>query len=418
MSSDLAGLADLADSLPALGARRRARPGAGGSPTNRSAATPPPETSAATSTEELAVGPVAGVPGGDLAWEEALVEREVDAGFAQVMLGDVFVRQPLVAACEQALALYCGVQSAVGVASGVDAVELGLRAGGVGPGDECLLPANAPPAIVEAVLRCGAVPVFVDIVADTQLIDADAAIAAAHSATAAVIPVHRHGRAVDVSRLRATADRCAALLLEDATEAAGARIGGRMAGALGDIAVTSFPPGSNLAARTDGGAVTTDTPELAEHVRLLRTQGEPDRFAREMVALGSRLDALQAVIVAAKLRRLDGWNVLRRAAAGRYGQLLAGVADVAAPPLPPLGQGEQHVWRRYVIRVPASRRDAVAAALVATGIEAEVPSAAMSMPGRCPRADRVAAEAVGLPLFPAIRPDQQERVVETLRALL
>jgi dTDP-4-amino-4,6-dideoxygalactose transaminase len=359
-----------------------------------------------------------GVASSDVAWEEAFVAEDINAGFAQVMLGDSFVRRPFVASCEKALAQYCGVHSTVGVASGTDALELALRAGGVGPGDECLLPANAPPTTVAAVLRCGAEPVFVDIVADTTLIDDEGAIAVAHAGTAAIIPVHRHGRAVDVSRLRATADRCTALLLEDATEAAGARIGGRMAGALADIAALGFMPGSNLAARTDGGAVVTDTPELVDHVRQLRARVESARRGGELGPPGSRLDALQSVVVAGKLRRLDGWNVLRRAAAGRYTELLAEVPDVATPPLPPLGQGEQHVWCRYVVRVPAARRDEIVTGLLTGGIQASVPPGAVSPPGRCPKAEQVAAESMALPLFPAIRPEQQERVVETLRGLL
>lgn len=366
-------------------------------------------------TEELAVG---GVPSSGTAWEEALVRDEVDAGFAQAVLGDLFVRRPLVTACERALARYLGVHSAVGVASGTDALVLALRAGGVGSGDECVLPANAPPTTVEAVLRCGAEPVYVDVVDDTLLIDADATIAAAHAGTAAIIPVHRHGRSVDMCRLRATADRCTALLVEDATEASGARIGGRMAGALGDIAAVSFLPGSNLGARTDGGALTTDTPELAEHVRRQEGAAKPGHVAGEILGLDTRLDPLQAIVVTAKLRRLDGWNVLRRAAAGRYNELLASVGDVVTPPMPPLGQNEQHVWRRYVARVPSSRRGAVVAGLLAAGVQVEVPPGAMSSPGTCPTAERAAAESVALPLFPAIRPDQQERVVETLRGLM
>jgi dTDP-4-amino-4,6-dideoxygalactose transaminase len=268
------------------------------------------------------------------------------------------------------------------------------------------------------VLRCGAEPVFVDIVADTLLIDDAGTIAVAHAGTAAIIPVHRHGRTVDVSRLRATADRCTALLMEDATEAAGARIGGRMAGALGDIAALGFLPGSNLAARTDGGAVVTDTPELVDHVRQLRARAESARRSGRAVPPGSRLDALQSVVIAGKLRRLDGWNVLRRAAAGRYAELLSDVPDVTAPPLPPLGQSEQHVWRRYVVRVPAPRRDEIVTGLLAAGIQASVPSGVVSPAGQCPKAEQAAAESVALPLFPALRPEQQERVVETLRGLL
>jgi dTDP-4-amino-4,6-dideoxygalactose transaminase len=366
------------------------------------------------------------VPLVDLGWQRDLVADEVEAGFADVLARTAFVGGPAVAAFERAFADYCGAASCVGVANGTDALELALRAHGVEPGAECVLPANTFVATAEAVVRAGAVPVPVDIDPATFLIDAPAAVDAMSERTAAVIPVHLYGRMVDVTPLRAAADRHDALLLEDAAQAHGARLGGRRAPIGGDIAATSFYPGKNLGAYGDAGAVLTDRPELAERVRLLRAHGERRRYAHELIGCNSRLDSLQAVVLSAKLRRLDEWNGLRRAAALRYDELLECVAGVVAPHHPP---ADQHVWHLYVVRVPRTERDRVLAGLRAAGIEAAIhyPVPVHLSPafahlgleaGAFPHAERAASEILTLPLFPGITPAQQERVVAALAELL
>jgi dTDP-4-amino-4,6-dideoxygalactose transaminase len=387
---------------------------------------------AGTLTRAEPAAPAAGSPGAerlplvDLGWQRDEVAAEVEAGFADVLARTAFVGGPHVAAFEDAFAAYCGAGACVGVANGTDALELALRAVGVTPGTECVLPANTFVATAEAVARAGGRPVLVDIDPATFLIDAPAAAAAIGERTAAVVPVHLYGRTVDVTPLRAAADRHGARIVEDAAQAHGARLGDHRAGALGHVGATSFYPGKNLGAYGDGGAVVTDDAELADRVRLLRSHGERQRYRHEVVGTNSRLDALQAVVLAAKLRRLDGWNGLRRAAALRYDELLECVAGVVAPHHPP---GEQHVWHLYVVRVPRAERDRIVDGLHAAGIEAGIHYPAPVHltpafghlghgPGSFPHAERAAAEILSLPLFPGITAAQQERVVATLAGLL
>ena len=366
------------------------------------------------------------VPLVDLGWQRDVVAAEVGAGFAEVLADTAFVGGPHVAAFEQAFAAYCGVRHCVGVGNGTDALEMALRAHALVPGAACVLPANTFVATAEAVVRAGGRPVLVDIDPYTFLMDLGAAEAAITEHTAAVIPVHLYGRMVDVRPLRAVADHHGVLLLEDAAQAHGAALGGLRAGGLGDIAATSFYPGKNLGAYGDAGAVLTDDAELADRVRLLRSHGERERYHHEVVGGNSRLDALQAVVLAAKLRRLDEWNGLRRAAALRYDELLESVAGLVAPQQPP---GEQHVWHLYVVRVPRTERDRIVTGLRAAGVEAAVhypvplhltPAFAhLAQPaGAFPHAERAAAEILTLPLFPGITPTQQERVVAILAGLL
>jgi dTDP-4-amino-4,6-dideoxygalactose transaminase len=377
--------------------------------------------------------PSAKVPLVDLGWQRDEVAAEVEVGFADVLARTAFVGGPHVAAFEEAFAAYCGVRACVGVANGTDALELALRARGLEPGAECILPANTFVATAEAVVRAGGRPVLVDVDPASFLMDVQAAAAAVGERTAAVIPVHLYGRMVDVTPLRTAAERHGALVVEDAAQAHGARIGKpaegeRRAGAVGDIAATSFYPGKNLGAYGDAGAVLTDDAELADRVRLLRSHGERQRYHHEVVGANSRLDALQAVVLSAKLRRLDMWNGLRRAAALRYDELLESAAGVVAPHHP---AGEQHVWHLYVVRVPRTERDRVVAGLRSAGIEAAIhypvplhrtpalEAVGLGQPsGAFPHAERAAAEILSLPLFPGITAVQQERVVATLTDLL
>lgn len=359
------------------------------------------------------------VPLVDLAAQHAAIADEVAAGWADVLAHTAFVNGPQVAAFEAELAAYTGVAHCVGVGSGTDAVELALRALGVGPGDECVVPANTFVATAEAVARTGATPVLADCAGDTALLDVAAAVAAVTARTRAVLPVHLYGQPAPVELLRAALpDRVA--VVEDAAQSHGARRHGRPAGSLGDISATSFYPGKNLGAYGDGGAVTTDDPGLAEAVRLLREHGSPRKYEHPVLGFNSRLDTLQAVVLSAKLRRLDAGNEARRLAASRYDKLLAGLAGVAPPVV---AEGNEPVWHLYVVRVPD--RDAVLERLHANGIGAGVHypapvhrTGAFAHLGRgdgaFPVAERLAGEILSLPLFPSITQAQQERVVDVL----
>ncbi|HEY7324008.1 MAG TPA: DegT/DnrJ/EryC1/StrS family aminotransferase [Streptosporangiaceae bacterium] len=360
------------------------------------------------------------VPLVDLGWQRDQIAEDVDNGFADVLAKTAFVGGPHVAQFERDFAAYSGVRHCAGVANGTDALELALRAAGVGPGDECILPANTFIATAEAVDRAGATPVLVDMDPATFLIDSDAAVAAIGERTAAVLPVHLYGRLTDTAAIRKAAESYGAIVLEDAAQSQGASLDGSKAGTLGDIAATSFYPGKNLGAYGDAGAVLTDSDELAEKVRLLRAHGERTRYQHEVVGYNSRLDTLQAVVLSAKLKRLDEWNRMRQQAAARYEELLADADGVVTPGV----AGAEHVWHLYVVRV--ANRDAVLEKLRADGIGAAIHypvpvhlTAAFAPlgygPGSFPQAERAAEEILTLPMFPGITEEQQAAVAASLR---
>lgn len=369
------------------------------------------------------------IPLVDLAAQHEQIADEVAEGWSDVLKATAFIGGSQVAEFETAFAAYCGTGYCVGVANGTDAIELALRALGVGPGDECVLPANTFIATAEAVARAGARPVLVDCRPDTALIDVDAAVDAIRSRTRAVLPVHLYGQPAPAELLRTPAEAVDAVVIEDAAQAQGARRRGRRVGSLGDAAATSFYPGKNLGAYGDGGAVLTADPAVAERVRRLSQHGSSRKYTHDVLGFNSRLDTIQAVVLSAKLRRLDAWNDRRRAAAARYATLLA---DLDAIALPEVAEGNEPVWHLYVVRLRdanARRRGAVIDALAAEGIGAGIhyPTpvhrtgafADLGYPaGAFPVAERLADEVISLPLFPEITADQQERVATALRTAL
>ena len=243
-----------------------------------------------------------------------------------------FVGGPQVAAFEREYAAFGGVEHCVGVANGTDAVELALRAVGVGPGDEVIVPANTFVATAGAVARIGAKPMFVDCDPDSCLIDVRAALAAIRPATKAIVPVHLYGQMAPVEELQAGLAGSDVRIVEDAAQCQGAKRRGRTPGSgPGAIAATSFYPGKNLGAYGDGGAVLTDDEDLARTVRMLGSHGGLVKYAHDIAGVNSRLDALQAVVLRAKLRRLPEWNAARQAAAAYYDKLLAGLDGVTLP---------------------------------------------------------------------------------------
>jgi dTDP-4-amino-4,6-dideoxygalactose transaminase len=359
------------------------------------------------------------IPLVDLAAQHAQVADEVAEGWARVLARTAFIGGSEVAAFEEQYAQYLGVRHCVGVGNGTDAIELALRALKIGAGDECVLPANTFIATAEAVARTGAVPKLVDCAEDTGLIDVAAAAATVGDRTRAVLPVHLYGQAAPVDQLRESLPGRVAII-EDAAQSQGARRHGVAAGGLGDIAATSFYPGKNLGAYGDAGAVLTSDPELAEAVRLLREHGSPRKYEHPVLGFNSRMDTLQAVVLSAKLRRLESGNASRRLAADRYDKLLSEMDGVRRPVV---AEGNEPVWHLYVIRV--AERDRVLAQLQAAGIGAgihyPVPvhlTGAFASPGQIkgsfPVSELLAGEILSLPLFPEITPEQQDRVVTVL----
>jgi dTDP-4-amino-4,6-dideoxygalactose transaminase len=362
------------------------------------------------------------IPLVDLAAQQAEVAVEVAAGWQEILDRSSFVGGPHVAAFESEYADFIGTSHCVGVGNGTDAIEIALRAFGVGPGDECIVPANTFVATAEAVSRAGAAPVLVDCADDdTYLIDTAAVQAAVTPRTRAILPVHLYGQPAPVELLTPIAEQAGACIVEDAAQSQGARRDGVRAGSLGQAAATSFYPGKNLGAYGDAGAVLTNSAEASARMRMIRDHGSPRKYEHETLGFNSRMDALQAVVLSAKLRRLDKWNEGRRTAAARYDEMLAEIPGVT---LPRTLAGNEHVWHLYVVRV--RNRDRVLQELQAAGagagIHYPVPvhltgayAGLGYAEGAFPVAERVSREILSLPLFAEITVGQQERIVSVLR---
>lgn len=326
-----------------------------------------------------------------------------------------------VEAFEQEFAGYCESEFAVGVSSGTEALSLSLRALGVGPGDEVILPANSFIATAEAVSAVGALPRLVDVDPDSHLITAEAIQGALGPKVRCVIPVHLYGATVEMDPILALAGEAGISVLEDACQAHGARYKGRRAGTLGDLGCFSFYPAKNLGAWGDGGAVVTNRPELAARVGLLRSHGEGPRYHHQLIGVTGRLDALQAALLRRKLPRLDSWNEERR----RIGAALRHGLDGAVDPVGLPFADADHVYHLFVVRC-ADRdglREHLAANGVASAIHYPVPIhrtgayASLGLQaGSLPVSERLAGEICSLPVFPGMSDGQLTRVLEVVAA--
>lgn len=356
----------------------------------------------------------------DLSFQDAQVAGEIRAGFDRVISASSYVLGPDVDAFESAFAEFCCVGQVIGVGNGTDALELALRAAGVGPGDDVIVPANTFMATAEAVLRSGASVVFADCDEDF-LLDPQDLRGRVTPRTRAVIAVHLYGQTAPVDDIRAVVGP-GVIVIEDAAQAQGARYRGRRSGSLGDVAGTSFYPGKNLGAYGDAGAVLTSSEPIAERVRALRNHGGVHKYEHFEIGSNSRLDSLQAVVLSAKLKRLDAWNAERRRVAGRYDRLLCDQPGVISPRTIP---GNDHVFHQYVVRVP--ERDRVLRELTDAGIGAGIhyPLPVHLLPafaglssgaGLCPVAERLADEVLSLPIYPGLTLRKQEYVALRLAA--
>jgi dTDP-4-amino-4,6-dideoxygalactose transaminase len=368
------------------------------------------------------------VPFQDLPLQIKNLRPELDAAIAEVLRHGQFILGPEVAAFEQAWAKHCGTPDAIGVGSGTDALQLTLRALGIGRGDEVITVANSFIATAEAISYAGATPVLVDCDPEHLLIDPAAVAAAITPRTRAIIPVHLYGQPANMAALEALARKHKLALLEDAAQAHGATLSdGRPCGALGRAAAFSFYPGKNLGAFGDAGAVTTSDDALARQLRLLRNWGSVVKYHHEVPGYNSRLDTLQAAILSVKLRRLGEWNEQRRTAAGWYRAALRDVPGLVLPTEAPWTG--RHVYHLFVIRVLERDREAVARDLLARGVQTVVhypvpihrqkAYAGLGLgAGAFPHAERAAATVLSLPMFPEITPPQVEYVAESLRGAL
>lgn len=366
------------------------------------------------------VGTRVRVPFLDLAAQQAEVADEVLPLWERLFSDAAFVGGEHVDGFERDYAEYIGVDHCIGVGNGTDAIELALRAVEVRPDDEVIMPANTFIATAEAASRIGAVPVFVDVDPDQLLIDPAAVESAITARTRAIVPVHLFGQTAPMDAITPIAERHGLVIVEDAAQAQGASSTVGRAGSLGRVAATSFYPGKNLGAAGDAGAVLTDDPAVAEIVRNLGAHGSSVKYVHDRVGVNSRLDAVQAAVLRAKLRRLDGWNAARRAAAARYADLLADVPGVRVPTVRP---GNEDVWHLYVVRV--DERDRLMAALdaggIGVGIHYPTPvhlTAAYAhlgyRRGAFPVAETASEQILSLPMFPHLTEAQQERVVDEI----
>jgi dTDP-3-amino-3,4,6-trideoxy-alpha-D-glucose transaminase len=360
------------------------------------------------------------VPFLDLAALHAELRPHLAAAAARVLDAERVLLGPELDTFEDRWAAATGARHAVGVGSGLDALVLGLRALGVGPGDEVLVPGHTFVATWLAVVHAGAVPVPVDVSPGTGVWDPDAVAAAVGPRTRALLPVHLYGHPVDLGPLLTVARRHGLAVLDDAAQAHGARDGGRPVGALADATAWSFYPGKNLGALGDGGAVTTDDPAVADRIASLRNYGSTTKYVHDEIGWNSRLDELQAAFLTVKLTRLDEFNARRATVARRYAESLGGL-DLVLPATRP---GTTPVWHLYVVR--SAHRDALRAHLAAHGVETGVhypvpPHRQPAFAGtplaaaHLPVADRLAGEVLSLPMGPHLTPDQQDRVVEAVR---
>lgn len=346
------------------------------------------------------------------------VRPEVERAIAGVLDSGRFIGGPEVEAFEREFAAHLGVAQVVGVANGTDALTIGLLALGIGPGDDVVVPSFTFYASAEAIPHTGARPVFCDIDSETFCVTAETVERALTPATRAVIPVHLFGRPAPVEEIRALVAGRGIAVLEDAAQAAGATLGGRRAGALGDAATFSFFPSKNLFCLGDGGAIATDDAGVAERARELRTHGSRDKLTYTSVGFNSRLDAVQAAVLRVTLTRLDGWNERRRALARAYRE--SGLAErLELPSDPPAGSSVHHL---YVVR--AGDPDACAVRLRAAGIEArsyyrtpvhrQPAMASIAQGTELPGTERAARENLALPMGPTRGPEVAQAVAEAL----
>ena len=332
---------------------------------------------------------------------------ELNAAIQGVLKSGHFIMGPNVKAFEEECARYLGVKHAIGLNSGTDALVIGLRALGIGPGDEVITTPFTFFATAEAISAVGATPVFVDIDPKTYTIDPVLIEPAITPRTKAIIPVHLYGQMAAMDPIMRIARAHGLKVLEDVAQAMGARQNGKQAGTVGDAGAFSFFPTKTLGAFGDGGMLTTNHDAVADTARMLRVHGSRKKYHNEAIGYNSRLDEIQAAILRVKLPRLDKNNEARRIVAKRYDEALAGVRGLTTPYIAP---GNTHAFHQYTVRIADGRRDAVAKALDAEGIQTMVyyPIPQHQLPvyralyPRFQLSERASSEALSLPIWPTL----------------
>jgi dTDP-4-amino-4,6-dideoxygalactose transaminase len=371
------------------------------------------------------------VPFVDFTCQHQPIEAELKQSLWDTINQGDFILGRAVQEFEQAFSGACGVSDGIGVGCGTDAIALGLQAAGIGKDDEVILPANTFVATLLGVLRTGAKPVLVDCDPATALIDLVAAEKAITDCTRAIIPVHLYGQMVSPQGLLALASRYDLIIFEDAAQAHLAEREGFRAGSIGIAAAFSFYPSKNLGGFGDGGMLVSQDEMVTQTARALRNYGAPRKYYHTKIGTNSRLDTLQAAVLKAKLPYLQAWNDDRYRIAQQYDRQLAPLADFGIVPLANRS-GNGHVYHLYVVRVTESctlSRDQLQADLndhtIQTGIHYPIPCHLQPAfehlgyrPGDLPVCERLAGEILSLPMYPGLRDDQIDRVVNTISHLV
>jgi len=360
----------------------------------------------------------------DLRAQYNKLRNEIAEAIAQVLENGHFILGPNVVALENQIAEFCKVPVTAGVASGTDALILALRAAGVKPGDEVIVPAFTFIATADAVSILGATPVFADIDLQTFTIDGDHAETLITERTVAIIPVHLYGHPANMDQIRQLAARHHLTVIEDCAQALGASWRGTPVAGIGDFGCLSFFPTKNLGCYGDGGMLVARDRAVAERLRMLRAHGSKKKYVSDFLGMNSRLDELQAAILRVKLPHLSEWNAARRRIAALYGSALGDLDQLVLPVEEPEAT---HVYHQFTIRVQA--RDCVKKALLEAGVDSvvyyPVPLHLQPMyaylaykPGSLPQAERACAEALSLPMFPEMTESDVGHVAECVREVL
>lgn len=362
------------------------------------------------------------IPHFDLTRQSQMLAGEIEETLRATLARGRFILGPEVKNFEEAFARYLGVQYAVGVGSGTDALLFSLKALGVTKGDEVIVPALTFVATAYAILHLEAEPVFADVHPETLTLDPASVRKRVTRRTRVILPVHLYGHPADMDPLKDLAGKRGIKIAEDACQAHGASWKGKKAGGLSDAGCFSFYPTKNLGAFGDGGMVVTSSAKIAEHVRRMRNAGRDPQGRHQELGWASRLDSVQAAVLNVKLKYLDQWNARRRAIAARYHRLLA---DIPLK-LPREAKGAGHVYHLYAVRVPEQKRDALAKFLLEKGIETAVhyrlpvhrqpfyERLTTKNQRRLPIAEKVTSEILSLPLFPEMTEDEVDRVAAAI----
>ncbi len=374
------------------------------------------------------------IPAFDIKQQYATIEAEVSAAVLEVLSSGRYIGGPLVEAFEQQFAAYHHVTNCIACNSGTDALFLALRALEIGTGDEVITTPFTFVATAEVISAVGAKPIFVDIDTTTFNLDLQQVAAAITPKTKAIIPVHLFGQPVDMTALMAIASSFNLAVVEDCAQSTGASWDHQKVGSIGHLGCFSFYPTKNLGGCGDGGAITTNDPELAAKLRVLKEHGQKNRYYYEEIGVNSRLDTMQAAILQIKLRYLDQWNHQRQAIAAYYQQFLTQLPGIVAPQ--ELAKGVS-VWNQYTIRISSegrngsstTYRDSVRSQLQERGVSSMVyyphPLHLQPVyqhlgyqPGQLPVAELACHEVLSLPMFPELTHEQQDQVIYALKDCL